>query len=263
MNRSAALGLILTSLALPGCGGGDEKSSGSDAFSAVETQVAAQRREQAEHAAPRWEPLASLHGSADSSTSVTVADEALQWRARWHCSAGAFELTANGRRFADDACPGDGGKPSIDTGQIELAVGASAPWRLTVEQQVDSPLHERPLPEMNPGAELARGSFYKVERRGKGNAILYRLPDGRLALRFEGFQTAANTQLFVWLTSAPRPRTTEQVLAAPHVQIGLLKSTLGDQNYILPAGFDEASARSVAIWCKPIQIAYAAAALPG
>lgn len=132
-----------------------------------------------------------------------------------------------------------------------------------VEQQVDTALREPPLPAMrSPGASvLARGSFYTIERKSSGEALLYRLPTGRLGLRFEDFKTSANSDLFVWLSEAPRPRTTKQVVRARHKQIVLLKSTVGSQNYLLPPNVDARSIRSVVIWCEPIRIAYGGATL--
>ncbi len=108
---------------------------------------------------------------------------------------------------------------------------------------------------------LARGDFYKIERKGLGSATLYRLANGRLALRMEGFRTDANTDLFVWLSEARRPRTTRAAFAARHVEFAGLKSTLGDQNYLLPRSADAAKIRSIVIWCEPVQIAYTAATL--
>jgi Electron transfer DM13 len=261
VRRAAAL---LALLALAGCGGdGDKESSGEQAFKAVETQVAAGARAAAQHAAPRWEALRSLSGSEDASTAAEIDSNAIQWRVRWSCSAGSFALSANGRTLASTSCPDHRTRTSIVTGMVDLRVEASGRWRLAIEQQVDTPLHDQPLSGMSSDTELASGPFYKIERRGSGMARLYRLPNGRLALRFEGFETAANPQLFVWFSTLDRPRTTKQVLTAPHVQIGLLKSTLGEQNYVLPAGTSQSSVRSVAIWCKPIQIAYTAASLSG
>jgi Electron transfer DM13 len=262
--RGVALATLIAALALSSCGGDDDDAaSGEQAFKEVETQVAAGAKAAAERAAPRWEPVKTLSGSGDATATVSIAEGSLQWRARWTCIRGSFQLNANEQSFGRASCPGRKMRTGIETGEISLSIRASGPWRLTVEQQVDTPLHEPALPEMSGDTELASGSFYKIERRSDGTAKVYRLPDGRTALRFEGFKTAANPQLFVWLSSADRPRTTKQVLTAPHTQIGLLKSTLGDQNYILPANIDQDSVRSVAIWCKPIQIAYTAASLTG
>jgi hypothetical protein len=108
---------------------------------------------------------------------------------------------------------------------------------------------------------LSSGRFYPIERRGTGDVDLYRLASGRLAIRLEDFETSANTDLFVWLSEVERPRTTKQVVRSPHVELGLLKSTQGNQNYLLPEGLDSESVRSIVIWCEPIRIVYTAAAL--
>jgi glutathione S-transferase len=65
----------------------------------------------------------------------------------------------------------------------------------------------------------------------------------------------------VWISSSPRPRTTRQALRSAHRQFASLKSTLGDQNYLLPANVTAADVRSIVIWCEPVQIAYTAASL--
>jgi hypothetical protein len=91
--------------------------------------------------------------------------------------------------------------------------------------------------------------------------VLYRLPSGRLALRFERFSTSSNTDLFVWLSKAPHPKTTTAAVKAPHDQFARLKSTLGSQNYLLPRSVKQADVESVVIWCEPVRIAYTAARL--
>ena len=108
---------------------------------------------------------------------------------------------------------------------------------------------------------VASGRLYPIERRGRGKAVLYELPSGRLALRLEDFETSANTDLFVWLSEAERPRTTKQALRSEHTEFALLKSTIGDQNYLLPKNADADSIGSIVIWCQPIRIAYTAATL--
>ena len=40
-----------------------------------------------------------------------------------------------------------------------------------------------------------------------------------------------------------------------------LKSTIGDQNYLIPAAVDASEIRSIVIWCVPVRIAYTAASL--
>lgn len=243
-----------------GCGGGGDAG---DAFEAVERRESERDRQAHRVAAPRWEPLRAFEGAGDATESLDVDAEAIRWRASWSCESGEFELRADGERLSSKPCPNRGRWSSIDTGELELEVSASGPWEVRVWQQVESPLREPPPEEVASGeAELiAAGPFYRIENRGRGTARLYELASGRLALRMEGFSTAANTDLFVWISEDARPRTTKQAMSAPHEEIAALKSTLGDQNYLLPEGFDPSRARSVVIWCEPIQVAYTAAAL--
>jgi hypothetical protein len=220
-------------------------------------------------AAPRWERVATLRGSGAASETVRIDRGAVQWRVRWRCSGSRrFAVSQEpapdeGNPIGSGRCPGTGEASSVDTGELELAVRTSGRWRAVVEQQMTDPVAEPPLPAMQAqGAEvLARGRFYPIERRGRGEAVLHELPDGRLALRLEGFETSANTDLFVWLSETSRPRTTKQALRSRHAEFAPLKATKGSQNYLLPANADADSIRSIVIWCQPIRIAYTAAVL--
>ena len=255
----AVAGLIV---ALGGCGGDEEERA--DPFERVDPQITKVK----DRAAPRWEPLAVMRGTRPEEREITVSKRAIQWRARWRCKTGELSMSVTPEpRSAPERpggrCPGKGEAEWIQSGKQTLKVNATGRWSVVVEQQVDTPLDERPLRAMgSKRAEvLARGSFYPVERRGKGRAALYRLPNGRLALRFEGFSTSSNTDLFVWLSEATRPKTTKQAVAAPYEEIALLKSTLGNQNYVLPRSVSEDKIRSIVIWCEPVRIAYTAATM--
>ena len=263
MRRAAAICVAML-VPLAGCGGGDDGEKRSDPFSKVDPRITKTR----DRSAPRWEPIATLSGSSPDAETFEVSKRAIQWRARWRCSKGKLSLSVSPRPRSSPErpggrCPGRGQAEWIQSGRQRLSVKASGRWRVVVEQQVDTPLRERPLRAMRaPGAEvLARGNFYQVERRGRGRAALYRLPNGRHALRFENFSTSNNTDLFVWLSEAAAPTTTKQALRAPYKEFALLKSTLGDQNYLIPRGVDVARYRSIVIWCEPVSIVYTAAAL--
>lgn len=264
MSRRTALAALAV---LSGCGG-DGNKPGPDPFTKVEQTEKGRVARAKATVAPHWETVTSLRGSGDASRAVRISRTAVQWRVRWRCSRGDFslELTPRpreGNPFGKGSCPGKGRALAIDTGTLRLRVKAEGPWSATVQQQVTKPLADPPLPAMrSAGARvLARGRFYPIERRGRGKVKLYRLAGGRLALRFERFTTSANTDLFVWLSEARRPRTTEQTLRSRHDQIALLKATGGSQNYLLPKSADASSIRSVVIWCEPVQIAYTAATL--
>ena len=260
--------MLLCALALAACGcgsssgGAPRSKSAADPFSVVPTQptdsTLARR-----HAAPRWERVATFSGSGPATKAFTVARRAIQWRARWRCDRGTLRLSASSRSLQTASCPRSGESSGVRSGRLELGVDTPGRWRVVVDQQVDTALHEPPLAAMrSPAARvLAEGRFYDIERFGRGTATLYRLPGGRLALRLAEFATSANTDLFVWLDRASRPRTTVQAKRAGHRVLALLKSTLGEQNYLLPAGTTAAGIRSIVIWCEPVQIAYTAASL--
>jgi hypothetical protein len=200
---------------------------------------------------------------------MVIAKRAIQWRVRWRCSEGRLALTVRPapRTAAERSggrCPGSGEATWVQTGDQRLRVTAARRWSVVVEQQIDTPLHQPALAAMRaPGARLlASGRFYPVERQGRGTAHLYRLADGRGALRLNAFRTSSNTDLYVWLSAAPRPRTTKQAVAARRLgRLMTLKSTIGEQNYVLPRSVDPRRVGSIVIWCVPIQIVYTAAAL--
>ena len=256
--------LIGLTAAQAGCGGQDDDGS-KDPFTAVrqgQTPAAARK------AAPRWEGLARLAGSGARKERLLISRRALQWRIRWRCSSGAIAFAVaprdrSGLASASGQCPGSGTTNWSQRGPVRLDVTAAGPWRAVVEQQFDSALHEPPLAGMRStrARVLGRGRFYRMEGKGGGKALLYRLPTGRLALRLQSFRTAPTTGMFVWLSKAPRPTTSKQVIATQPIRLRGLKSTLGDQNYLLPRRLGRDAVRSVVIWYKPTGTAYIAAAL--
>ncbi len=259
MRRAPTVAVLAALASVPGCGGGDRQEQRRDPFTAIEQEFERDSR-RGQRAAPRWETVALLRGSAAATRDVTISGRAIQWRARWRCKAGSFRLLV-GDSAAEATCPEERTTDFIGTGDRRLDIEASASWRLVVEQEVDTPLQEPPLGGMRASTVEARGKFYGVERTGRGSAELHRLPSGRYALRLEGFTTSANTDLFVWTSPAARPQSTRQVLAEPHRTVAPLKATQGDQNYVLPRGVDPKRIRSVVIWCEPVRIVYAAAPL--
>lgn len=269
VHRRLALALgaaAAMTIAVAGCGeSGEPAAQAKDPFRAIPKKTIVAPPDKA---APRWEPVSSFSGSGAATKTVNIAAGAIQWRVRWRCEGERMAVTVSpaprsGSARAAGDCTGRGEHAWVTSGRRELRVETSGPWRIEVEQEVDSALHEPPLAAMkSPDAKvLARGDFYKIDRRGTGSARLYRLPNGRLALRMEKFSTEANIDLFVWLSEARRPRNTREAFRAPHIELAGLKSTLGDQNYMLPRGLDASKVRSIVIWCEPVQNAYTAATL--
>jgi len=197
-----------------------------------------------------------------------IVPDVLQWRVHWHCDTGVLRIRtdpapANGKPLVDSACPGDGDAYATRTGQIRLVVRSPGTWTAVVEQEVDTPLDDPPLPEMRaPTTRLiAHGAFRNVDRVGKGTVTVYRLADGRVSLRLEDFQIPINTDLFVWTEPVAGLTTSVAMSNAPHVVVSALKSTTGNQNYVVPGGMPPEEIRSIVIWCQVQQFAYVAADL--
>lgn len=268
MSRRAVLVALVLALVLAGCGGGSDDDD--DARAPATTAPAADTPTTAPsgpRSAARWETVTTFNGTGTFQTpQFTILPNAIQWRVRYTCSTGMLRITSDPppRRptpVVDASCPKEETGYSIVTGAVRLSIEATGPWKAVIDQQVDTPLDEPLVPGMTPDRVVAQGSFYDVEVRGKGTAKLFRLADGRRILRFENFETAENTDLFVWLSEVAKPANSAQALNNPYVDIGNLKSTVGTQNYEIPASVPTDKIRSIVIWCEPVAIAYAAAAL--
>lgn len=248
--------LILVSLALlhPACGPDEAPREAAPATPTPESGPVANR----------WERVAQFKGEGEVTTKAfDIAGGALQWRVTAECSGARLTVSLPGtpEPVVEPACPGTGFGFSIDPGTHSLEVAGAGSWVVTVDQQLNTAVSEPPLRGMTDEALLTSGDFYDIDQSGSGEARLYRLPDRRLALRFEPFRVTSNSDLFVWVSKSEEPKTSEEAFNSEHVEVTSLKSTGGPQNYVLPAGLDEEDIRSVVIWCEPIQVAYAAATL--
>ncbi len=87
------------------------------------------------------------------------------------------------------SCPDSGTAFLTSTGRVTPDVRSSGPWALTVEQQIDVPLEEPPLPAMTaPGSrEVAAGDRYRIDQSANGRITLHQLEDGSYAFRLDSF----------------------------------------------------------------------------
>lgn len=261
--------ILLLGLVVAGCGGGSDvkTTGGTPQTTAAPAGGPATTAAAGPKSAARWETVTTFNGSGAFQTpEFTILPNALQWRVRVTCATGTIRINSNPppRRpgpVLDATCAKEETGYSIVTGAVRMQIETAGTWKATVDQQVDTPLDEPLLAGMTPDRVVSQGSFYKVEVRGEGTAKLYRLADGKRVLRFENFQTAENTDLFVWLSEVAKPATSEQAITSPHVELTNLKSTIGNQNYEIPASIPTEKIKSIVIWCQPVQIAYAAVAL--
>ena len=269
--RRLALPLAFLLIALPvGVGAvtmmGDPKPESEledSAFQKVDTDARVRRQLRAE---PRWEQVAVLTGTGPMTRTVPIGADAIQWRAEWSCRSGAFSMTvgregAPGQNVATSTCPDVGVESTSGSATAALKVAATGPWRVVVRRQVDTALEEPPMAGMTVATVLARGRFHSIQNRAMGSVEVYGLASGRLALRYEDFYTSASPGLRVWLTGAPNIKTTLQARQAKHIDVGVLRSTLGSYNQVLPATIRVDQFRSIVIWCPTVLIAFGAAPL--
>jgi hypothetical protein len=215
---------------------------------------------------PWWQEVASFDSSSGSGTpAFTIDEDAIQWRVRWTCDSGRFVVrrAAKSEPLIDAPCSGSSTRTLTTKPGPNLRIEAGGDYTARVEQQVDVPLIEPPLPAMSaPGTRrVARGSFYRIDQVGRGTVTVYRLADGRYALRLADFYVTANIDLEIRLHPLRRPRTSRDYTSAPARLAAPLYTTVGSMNFVMPRGVDPTRYRSVVIWCPTIVSAYAAATL--
>jgi len=215
---------------------------------------------------PWWRGVTKLEGNGSTSAApFTVADDSLQWRARWTCETGRLlvRVPNQTRPVVDAACPGASTGYSVRKGAVGVAITADGPWSMVIDQQVDVPLREPPLPVMTePGTRtILTGSLYRIDQVGTGTINVYRLADGRTALRLDEFFVTANIDLELRFSPLEAPRSTQEYMNSPSVWAAPLDVTTGSLNFIIPPEVDPSRYRSVVVWCPIIDSAYAAATL--
>lgn len=235
------------------------------AFSRISTSPAAAPDSKL-RSQPWWQQVGRFRGAGASAGGRFRIDRgAIQWRVAWTCTRGRFALRAAGaaQPLVEQPCGGRGRRELTRLPPGAVRVEADGPWTARVEQQVDVPLVEPPLAAMRtPGATtVATGSFYRIDQVGRGRLTLYRLANGRYALRLQDFFVSANIDLELRLSPLRRPRTTRQYLSAPARKAAPLDVTTGSMNFVLPRGVEPRRYRSIVVWCPTVTSAYAAATL--
>jgi len=108
---------------------------------------------------------------------------------------------------------------------------------------------------------IASGGFHGVHHETKGQASVYRLPNGKRVLRLTEFETSNGPDVRVYLVAAPDATDNTTVTHAGFVEIGKLKGNIGDQNYSVPSDVDLSKYRAVTIWCHRFGVNFATAPL--
>lgn len=214
-----------------------------------------------------WQDVATRSSTGTATVApFTIADDAIQWRLKASCGSGRIVVRAPGQAkpILDAACSKQGTVAYANrSGATRLTVQADGPWRLAVSQQIDAPLVEPPLPAMSAPAtrKVATGTFYNVDKTGKGSVTVYRHADGRYSLRLDRFFVTPTSDLEVRLSTRRAPRTTRDYTSAHSRLVATMDVTAGSLNYLVPAGVDPRQFGSIAIWCAATANVYGAASL--
>ena len=109
--------------------------------------------------------------------------------------------------------------------------------------------------------KVAEGAFKGLAHETKGQASVYRLPEGKKVLRFSGFETSNGPDVHVYLVAAEVEKGNDAVKQAGFIDLGSLKGNKGDQNYDLPADADLSKYKTVSVWCARFGVNFATAPL--
>ncbi len=158
-----------------------------------------------------------------------------------------------------------------------VIVGAALfqPWRIFTSSSVDEALPAAPgsasapapatatPPPAAPAAPvvLSSGAFQSQEHETTGTARLVKLPDGSHLLRLEDLASSDGPDVKVWLSSLEAGGDWFKYRSGRYVDLGAVKATHGNHNYLLPAGTDITGLTSVVLWCDRFSVAFGSAPL--
>ena len=137
---------------------------------------------------------------------------------------------------------------------------AFRPERLFINQKVNEQFPTASAANIEP-MKLASGVFHAGAHETKGTAAIFKLADGKRALRLTGFETSNGPDVHVYLVAAADAKDNDTVKNAGFVDLGSLKGNIGDQNYDVPANVDLAKYRAATIWCARFNVNFGTAPL--
>ncbi len=162
------------------------------------------------------------------------------------------------RTYRNDADPLAATRPAPTTAAPSSASGAGATGSPV-------PMVANP-PPTGPAAATAQllreGSFRDGDpgHNGEGRARLIRAADGGYVLRLEEFSVTNGPDLFVILSTDPSG-SRGSATAGDALNLGKLKATDGNINYLIPEGTEVSAFQSVIIYCRAFRVVFAIATL--
>ncbi|MDI2034058.1 DM13 domain-containing protein [Paenarthrobacter nitroguajacolicus] len=108
---------------------------------------------------------------------------------------------------------------------------------------------------------VGTGMFQSQEHQTTGTAQLLELPDGGHVLRLENLASSDGPDVKVWLSSLDAGGDWFKYRSGRYVDLGAVKATHGNQNYVVPPGTDITGLTSVVLWCDRFSVAFGSAPL--
>lgn len=131
--------------------------------------------------------------------------------------------------------------------------------------RVPPPTEDQMMPELDTPVTVGSGTFGRIDavRWGQGTVNIYRDAASKLTLRLEGFSMQNGPDLRLYLSAADAPQTFAAMKPGDldPLDVGLLKTTYGNQNYTLASDTDLAAYRSVVIYSPTLDLVYTYAPL--
>lgn len=108
---------------------------------------------------------------------------------------------------------------------------------------------------------LRSGMFGSQEHETTGTAQLLELPDGSHLLRLENLASSDGPDVKVWLSSLEAGGDWFKYRSGRYVDLGAVKATHGNHNYVIPASTVIDGLTSVVLWCDRFSVAFGSAPL--
>ena len=88
-----------------------------------------------------------------------------------------------------------------------------------------------------------------------------KLPDGTLLVRLENLASSDGPDIKIWLSELEAGGDWFKYRAGRYLDLGPIKATHGNHNYVVPAGSDVSGLDTVVLWCDRFSVAFGSAAL--
>jgi hypothetical protein len=159
-------------------------------------------------------------------------------------------------------------QPTLATGTEEATPPPGAPTRepTATPNPIIAELIALATQPLGVGDEpfiIMAGDFTTIDimHQAQGTASIYQMGDVQRILRLDPFTVSNGPDLHVILSQHAQPRTSAEALLPDYVDLGILRSITGAQNYPIPDNTDLTRYRSVVIYSMSLNMVYSTATL--